>query len=109
MGNGLIYALTAPQNELLGRIRAPYGIYFQFYFFILYFMEKVKYEQVQFLLDLLELKNHNLHTQSLSIQMGIIAQSNTFHCLIDSLIAHFIDKWNIPYEILIEAYRDSKK
>lgn len=61
-------------------------------------MEKVP--QVAFIVDLMELKNHNLKTQSLSMQKDILVQSNTFYALLESLIALFMDKYKIPYEAI---------
>jgi hypothetical protein len=57
-----------------------------------------KQYQIQFIIDLLELKNHNIKLQTLSIQEGVIAQNKTFYLLLDSLIAHLMDKYQIPYK-----------
>lgn len=61
-------------------------------------MNEEKKYQINFIIDLLELKNTALKNQSLSMQEGIIAQNNTFYAIIDGLIALFVDKYKIKFE-----------
>lgn len=64
-------------------------------------------EAIKFIIDLVKLKNANLKSQSLSVQEGIIAQNNTFYSLLDSLIAHFMDKYKIKDRELMEEFYKS--
>ena len=70
-------------------------------------MEKkeIKKVQVEVILDILELKNHNLKTQNLSMQQDLMVQNNIFYTLLDSLISHFMDKYKISYKDLQEGIR----
>lgn len=61
-----------------------------------------KETQVKFIVDLMELKNHNLKTHSLTMQADFLVQNYTFYSLLESLIALFMDKYKIPYELVRE-------
>ena len=60
---------------------------------------------MEVILDILELKNHNLKTQTLSMQQDLMVQNNIFYTLLDSLISHFMDKYKISYKDLQEGIR----
>jgi predicted transcriptional regulator len=68
-------------------------------------MDEKKKVQVEVILDILELKNHNLKTQTLSMQQDLMVQNNIFYTLLDSLISHFMDKYKISYKDLQEGIR----
>jgi hypothetical protein len=65
---------------------------------------KQKIEQVEFILDLLELKSQNLKGQQLDIQSDLYIRHNSFFVLLESLIAHFLDKYQIPFEIIKDEW-----
>jgi len=69
-------------------------------------MDKKEKQQIQmeFILDLMELKSHNLKMQSLSIQRDLMVQNNMFYSMLDTLISHFLDKYKIPYEVIREEF-----
>lgn len=65
-------------------------------------------EKIEFILDLIELKNHNLKDQRISIQREMVAYNPVFYSLLESLIAHFLDKYQIPYGLIEEKWVERK-
>lgn len=62
--------------------------------------------KIEFILDLIELKVQNLKDQRLSTQRELVAYNPVFYSLLESLIAHFLDKYKIPYELVEQKWME---
>lgn len=60
--------------------------------------------QINFIIDLMELKQSSLKNQSLTIQREVMIQNYSYYAILDSLIALFCDKYKIKHNELKDAY-----
>jgi len=65
-------------------------------------MNEEKKYQARFIMDLIKIRNQDLKMQSAVVRSEMLVRNNAFYSYMDCLIACFLDKYDIPFEMLRE-------